>query len=192
MTVVKLTPQQAADRANVSRGTIMNAIKERSLVAFRDNRNRWQIDDNELSKWLSARTGIDTGNSVNPDSQTPVPIDENIIRIAVLEAELRGKDQRIADLERDRDDWKAQAQELARRDIPSGPPDPLPAAVAGGPSRPLCSTCGCLLHHNRFYDTGSVGAGNQPGVVGWRLLRTLFTSSSTTWRNSFYWRTTPP
>lgn len=124
MTVVKLTPQQAADRANVSRGTIMNAIKERSLVAFRDNRNRWQIDDNELSKWLSARTGIDTGNSVNPDSQTPVPIDENIIRIAVLEAELRGKDQRIADLERDRDDWKAQAQELARRDIPSGPPDP--------------------------------------------------------------------
>lgn len=124
MTVSKLTPQQAADRAGVSRGTIMNAIKDGSLIAFRDNRNRWQIDDNELLKWLSSRTGIDTGNSVNPDSQTPVPIDENVIRIAVLEAELRGKDQRIADLERDRDDWKAQAQELARRDILSAPPAP--------------------------------------------------------------------
>ena len=124
MTVAKLTPQQAANRANISRGTIMNAIKDGSLIAFRDNRNRWQIDDNELSKWLSVRTGIDTGNSDNPDRQTPVPIDENVIRIAVLEAELRGKDQRIADLERDRDDWKAQAQELARRDIPSGLPDP--------------------------------------------------------------------
>ena len=124
MTVAKLTPQQAADRANVSRGTIMNAIKDGNLTALRDNRNRWQINDNELSKWLSARTSNDTGNRVNPDRQTPVPIDENVIRIAVLEAELRGKDQRIADLERDRDDWKAQAQELARRDIPSGPPDP--------------------------------------------------------------------
>lgn len=124
MTVAKLTPQQAADRANVSRGTIMNAIKNGSLIAFRDNRNCWQIDDNELSKWLSLRTDIATGNSVNSDSQMPVPIDENVIRIAVLESELRGKDQRITDLERDRDDWKAQAQELARRDIPSVPPDP--------------------------------------------------------------------
>lgn len=124
MSVAKLTPQQAADRANVSRGTIMNAIKDGSLIAFRDNRNRWQINDNELSKWLSARTSNDTGSSVNPDSQAPVPIDENIIRIAVLEAELRGKDQRIADLERDRDDWKAQAQELARRDISPAQPDP--------------------------------------------------------------------
>lgn len=123
MTVAKLTPQQAANRANVSRGTIMNAIKYGNLIAFRDNRNRWQIDDSELSKWLSARTSIDT-DSVNPDSQPPVPIDENVIRIAVLEAELRGKDQRIADLERDRDDWKAQAQELARRDIPPVPPAP--------------------------------------------------------------------
>lgn len=122
MTVAKLTPQQASDRANVSRGTIMNAIKNGSLIALRDNRNRWQIDDNELLKWLLLRTSTDTGSSVNSNSQTPVPINENLIRIAVLEAELRGKDQRIADLERDRDDWKAQAQELARRDIPSAPP----------------------------------------------------------------------
>lgn len=124
MILAKLTPQQAADRANVSRGTIMNAIKDGSLIAFRNNRNRWQIDDNDLSKWLSQRTGIGTDNTVIPDSQKATPIDENVVRIAVLEAELSGKDQRIADLERDRDAWKAQAQELARRDTSLAQPEP--------------------------------------------------------------------
>lgn len=102
----------------------MNAIKAGHLIAWRDNRNRWQIDPDELSKWLLDRTDITTVNAVSSDSHDPIPADENTIRIAVLEAELKGKDQRIADLERDRDDWKAQAQELARRDIPQGQPEP--------------------------------------------------------------------
>ena len=121
-----LTPQQAASRAKVSRSTIMNAIKDQHLVARRDNRNRWQIDPADLSKWLSDRTGVATVKAVNADSQHVLPPDENLIRIAVLEAELKGKDQRIADLERDRDDWKAQAQELARRDAPQVQIDPPP------------------------------------------------------------------
>jgi len=122
-----LTPQQASNRAKVSRGTIMNAIKDRHLLARRDNRNRWQIDPSDLSKWLSDRSDIATVKGVNSDSQHgPPPSDENLIRIAVLEAELKGKEQRIADLERDRDGWKAQAQELARRDAPQGQLAPLP------------------------------------------------------------------
>ena len=122
-----LTPQQAASRAKVSRGTIMNAIKDQHLVARRDNRNRWQIDPADLSKWLSDRSDLATVKAVNTDSQqVSLPPDENLIRIAVLEAELKGKDQRIADLERDRDDWKAQAQELARRDAPQVQIDPPP------------------------------------------------------------------
>lgn len=121
-----LTPQQAASRAQVSRGTIMNAIKHGHLVARRDNRNRWQIDLVDLSKWLSDRSDIATVKAVTIDSQPLPPPDENLIRIAVLEAELKGKDQRIADLERNRDDWKAQAQELARRDAPHVQIDPIP------------------------------------------------------------------
>ncbi len=120
-----LTPQQAASRAQVSRGTIMNAIKGMHLIARRDNRNCWQIDPADLSKWLSDRSDIATVKGVNTDSQQVPPPDENLIRIAVLEAELKGKDQRIADLERDRDDWKAQAQELARRDVLQGQIDSL-------------------------------------------------------------------
>lgn len=120
-----LTPQQAARRAQVSRGTIMNGIKYGHLVARRDNRNRWQIAPADLSNWLSARSDIATVKAVTIDSQLLPPPDKNLIRIAVLEAELKGKDQRIADLERDRDDWKAHAQELARRDASQGQIDPL-------------------------------------------------------------------
>ena len=115
-----LTPQQAASHARVSRGTIMNAIKDGYLSARRDNRNHWQIHPAALSKWLSDRSDIATVKAVNSDSHQVPPPDENLIRIAVLEAELKGKDQRISDLERDRDEWKAQAQELARRDVPQG------------------------------------------------------------------------
>lgn len=112
MTLTKLTPQQAAERAGVSRGTIMNAIKDSSLLAFRDNRNRWQIPVEELSKWMSERSDIAT---VGVDSSLPSRAEENLIRIAVLEAELKNKDQRISDLEHDRDSWKEQAQSLAKR-----------------------------------------------------------------------------
>jgi len=115
MTLATLTPQQAAERAEVSRGTIMNAIKDKSLIAFRDNRNRWQIQPDQLSKWLSGRTVIATDNAVSPDSAAPGIPSEFLIRIAVLEADLKSRDQRISDLERDRDGWKEQAQELARQ-----------------------------------------------------------------------------
>lgn len=119
-----LTPQQAASRAQVSRGTIMNAIKDGHLAARRDNQNRWQIDPADLSNWLSNRSDIATVKAVTTGSQQVSLANENLIRIAVLEAELKGKDQRIADLERDRDDWKAQAQELAHRDAPHVQIDP--------------------------------------------------------------------
>lgn len=121
-----LTPQQAASRAQVSRGTIMNAIKDGHLFARSDNRNRWQIEPADLLKWLSDRSDIATVKAVTIDRQQVPPPDETLIRIAMLEAELKGKDQRIADLERDRDEWRAQAQELARRDAPQEQSAPAP------------------------------------------------------------------
>lgn len=100
----------------------MNAIKDGSLIAFRDNRNRWQIKAEHLSNWMAERTGIATVRTATLDTPSPQPPNENAIRLAVLEAELKGKDQRISDLERDRDQlerdrdsWREQAQELARR-----------------------------------------------------------------------------
>lgn len=126
MTVITLTPHQAASRAKVSRGTIMNALKDGGLTGFRDNRNRWQIKPEDLAKWLSVRTGNASGKADNFVSLKPSAVDENALRVAVLEAELKGERQRNSDLERDRDAWKAQAQELARRDVSKDPPAPSP------------------------------------------------------------------
>lgn len=107
-----MTPQKAAERTGVSRGTIMNAIKHSGLSAFRDNRNRWQIPIEELSKWMSERSDIAT---VSVESFLPPHAEKNQIRIADLEAKLKNKDRRISDLEHDRDSWKEQAQSLAIR-----------------------------------------------------------------------------
>jgi hypothetical protein len=132
-----LTPHQAAAHAKVSRGTIMNALKDGALIGFRDNRNRWQIKPDDLAKWLSERTVNASAKAHNSDTLKIPAIDEKDLRIAVLEAELKGERQRIFDLarefERERsnleraiEDWKAQAQELARRDIPKAQPEPPP------------------------------------------------------------------
>jgi excisionase family DNA binding protein len=103
MTLTKLTPQQAASKACVSRGTVMNAIKEKRLFAIRDNQNHWKIDADELSKWMTSRAANDSDNADTTDSLPPTSGDGNAMRIAVLEVEIKAKDQRIADLEQERD-----------------------------------------------------------------------------------------
>ena len=50
-----LSPEQAAQLAEVSRWTILRAIKSQRLQARRDNRNRWQISPHDLEAW-SAHT----------------------------------------------------------------------------------------------------------------------------------------
>jgi excisionase family DNA binding protein len=103
MTLTKLTPQQAAHNARVSRGTIMNAIKEKSLFATRDNQNHWKINNDDLSKWMTNRSANVSDSPATPNSHPPTIVDENAMRIAVLEVEVKAKDQRIADLEQERD-----------------------------------------------------------------------------------------
>lgn len=50
-----MTPAQAAQVANVSRWTILRAIKALDLKAQRDNRNGWRIAPDDLASWCSAR-----------------------------------------------------------------------------------------------------------------------------------------
>ena len=103
MTLTTLTPQQAADKASVSRGTIMNAINDKTLIALRDNRNRWQITADNLSKWMAKRADNISDKPDNFDSELAPRSDENAMRVAVLQVELKAKDQRILDLEQERD-----------------------------------------------------------------------------------------
>lgn len=49
-----ISPAQAAKRADVSRWTIIRALKTHKIEGFRDNRGHWKIDPKSVDAWASA------------------------------------------------------------------------------------------------------------------------------------------
>lgn len=95
----KLSPQQAADRAGVSRKAIMDAIKAEKIRAWKSNESgRWEVVPESLQTWIEARTtrGAVTLDVTNPSS-VAVEQDE-VVKLraerdeAILEARLAAKD----------------------------------------------------------------------------------------------------
>jgi predicted site-specific integrase-resolvase len=91
-----LTPAKAAQIAQVSRTTVMNAIKSSDLHAVRDNKNRWQIDENDLKQW----SGFTDSVSLKVTERV-MKASDNTSEIAVLRSELAGRDRVIEILERE-------------------------------------------------------------------------------------------
>lgn len=112
-----MSPEQAAQFAQVSRRTIMRAIESKELQALRDNRNRWKIDPEALEKWANAQWALSEramGNPSNePSTPTPAPSAENAAALAAAETEIRVLRERIEDLDRDRNQWREMALKLA-------------------------------------------------------------------------------
>lgn len=108
-----VSPQQAADRAGVSRRTIMVAIEGKNLKAQRNNRNHWQIDPDDLDAWIERRGGKVA--AVSPEvSGTPT---EPTVEVTRLTEQLRAAEDRIADLEARLEKQDAGFRDqLARRD----------------------------------------------------------------------------
>lgn len=101
-----LTPQKAADKAGVSRKTIMDAITAGKINAKRDNRNRWQIEEPDLQRWMDSR-------EIRPQ---PKPIsDTNTVRsveVAVLEERLLSSEKQITIYLQQLEDAKAEKARL--------------------------------------------------------------------------------
>ena len=102
-----LSPAQAAQAASVSRWTIMRAIKSHELKAFRDNKNHWKIDPDELDRWSAStvRT-VEAAHPMHTSTDTP----EALIKVAALEAENGQLRQRLQEAQADRDAWRGMAQ----------------------------------------------------------------------------------
>lgn len=80
-----LSPQQAADRAGVSRKAIMDAIKADKVRAWKSNENgRWEVVPDSLQAWMEGRTIPRTVTS-NGTSVRTVPA--NADEVAGLQAE---------------------------------------------------------------------------------------------------------
>ena len=103
-----MTPADAAQVAGVSRWAIMRAIKSHKLKAQRNNRNHWQIAQDDLATWCA--------HTVR--SAHPAHVDDSAELRARLAAETAKADaaERARDqAEADRDRWRAMAEKLAAR-----------------------------------------------------------------------------
>lgn len=141
-----LSPKQAADRIDVSRRTIMRAIEAQELPARRDNRNRWNILQEDLDNWATAhwaRTAQrtdDAQSSAHP-AQPEDALELAAARATIVQLEARLEDQtaaaaalvraaedRARGAELDRDHWRGMAETLAARPTVSpaaaDPPSP--------------------------------------------------------------------
>ena len=99
-----LTPQKASERAGVSRTTIMKAVKSLDLKALRDNQNRWKIDPQDLDLWAETKLTRNIDATLKP-SETATPDETPGLRteVAILKAQLAGKEDLIAQLRSDLD-----------------------------------------------------------------------------------------
>lgn len=115
-----MSPAQAAQVAGVSRWTIMRAIKSQDLQAFRDNKNQWRIESDDLHVWLSAHPA-QGAHTVQEDVDThpmhttahPEPVSQDILELVRVKAELEAEKTLRATIEADRDHWRDLAQKLA-------------------------------------------------------------------------------
>ena len=69
-----LSPNQAANKANVSRKTIMNNIKSGKLIAHRNNENNWSIRPSDLANWMGDRVKADKDAPSVPPSVPPTEV----------------------------------------------------------------------------------------------------------------------
>lgn len=118
-TILHMSPAQAAQAADVSRWTIMRAIKSHDLQASRDNRNQWRITPGALEDWRShsVRTPLDlhTPHTQETIVELRKKLAAETARADVAEAILAHERKALAATENDRDSWRAIAEKLADR-----------------------------------------------------------------------------
>lgn len=112
-----MSPAQAAQVADVSRWTIMRAVKSGALQAFRDNKNQWRIKSVDLKSWLSAQCAHTVQKEVDAHPvHTPAhpdPITQDTLELVRVKSELETERALRSTIEADRDHWRELAKKLA-------------------------------------------------------------------------------
>lgn len=112
----------------------MNAIEAHKLQASRNNKNHWQITEDDLEKWMEGRdrppspAGESTTES---SSDTSSETTEMRVEINRLQVELKATCEQLDEVRVDRDAWRDQAQDLARRPASTEPRKGLLARIFG-------------------------------------------------------------
>ena len=99
---------QAAIAVGKSKATISKAIKSGKISADKQANGSYKIDPSELHRvYPPTLSTVDT-ERIEPPSSTVVNLRETI----ELEVKLKAAEQRIIDLEEDREHWRQQANRL--------------------------------------------------------------------------------
>jgi hypothetical protein len=119
---------QAATACGVNKSTILRAIKAGKISAVRDEQGQWQVEPAELHRVYPPVTdAAERTDAV----QRYAPADAAVLalanqRAAVAEERLSEMKAMLADMQRDRDAWRDQAQRLALpKPEPESEPKPL-------------------------------------------------------------------
>ena len=128
--MASLSLREAAEQAGTSKSTIWRAIKAGRLSAVRDDDRNFAIDPAELFRVFQPQRPADraTGQDATPAEMPAQRIgtDETAIRLAALDAEIKGLRELLAEVKAnrdelranrdevraDRDDWKGRAERL--------------------------------------------------------------------------------
>lgn len=97
-----LSPQAAAKHLGIGRTTVMNAIKDRYLIAVRGNNGRWKIALNDLMAWHEARptTTYKSDNASSNDTGNATATMQLYKELGAAEATIEELRSRIADNDR--------------------------------------------------------------------------------------------
>ena len=120
--VTLVTLGQAAKLVGRSKTALTRAIKAGKLSATRNDDGSYTIDVSELSRVYQIVGGVsETDNvtskgvrqSTTADTPRDGQLDEYVTRAAVAEAQLESMKVLLEEIKQSRDEWKAQAQQLA-------------------------------------------------------------------------------
>lgn len=98
-----LSPNKAANIAATSRTTIMRAINRREILASRNQKGHWRIEQSTLDAWIKVRrlpSALKT-DCVPPHREAPEH-GQNSNDVMM----------RLAEMTLERDSWRSQAQSL--------------------------------------------------------------------------------
>lgn len=116
------SPSKAAQKANVSRKTIMNAIKSMDLKAHRNNENHWVIQATDLANWMKKRQKkVDTLPTETPTetiTQSSIQVPPSIttpeieFKLQFTQQELRHTQDKLENSDREVARLRTEVQEL--------------------------------------------------------------------------------
>src|SRR5271165_6657868 len=114
--MTSLSLREAAEQARTSKSTVFRAIKSGRMSAARTDDGGFAIDPAELSRVFQPGQ---SEKRLKGQDATPVATDETALRLAALDAEVKGLKDLLAEvkanrdeLRQDRDEWRGRAERL--------------------------------------------------------------------------------